>query len=105
MHDAILATTRQAILQATDESGARDPAAAAAAVLQQVQARLASTAGLPLRRLINATGVMCIRTWDARCWPRPQWRICKEVAESYSNLNTISSAASAARAIPTSKQR
>src|SRR5215475_1204282 len=53
----VLATARQAILQATDEATLETLPLLLPAVLQQVQIRLQAQQTHHLRRLINATGV------------------------------------------------
>ena len=34
---------------------------------------------------------LCIPTWDARCWPQSQWRICRKWRNRTAIWNTISS--------------
>ena len=93
---------RQAILQATDEAALETLPLLLPAVLQQVQARLQAQQTYHLRRLINATGVIVHTNLGRSCWPRLRWRICKKWRNRIAIWNTISSAASAARAIPMS---
>jgi len=82
----VLATTRQTILQATDEAALETLPLLLPAVLQQVQARLQTQQTYHLRRLINATGVIVHTNLGRSLLAPVAVANLQEVAESYSNL-------------------
>src|SRR5256712_265660 len=82
----VLATTRQAILQAADEAVLDTLPLLLPAILQQVQARLQEQQTYHLRRLINATGVIVHTNLGRSLLAPPAVANLQEVAESYSNL-------------------
>ncbi len=82
----ILATTRQAIMQAADEAALETLPLLLPAVLQQVQARLQAQQTYHLRRLINATGVIVHTNLGRSLLAPAAVANLQEVAESYSNL-------------------
>src|SRR3989441_4231492 len=82
----ILATARQAILQATDEAALETLPLQLPAVLQQVQARLQAQQTYHLRRLINATGVIVHTNLGRSLLAPAALANLQEVAASYSNL-------------------
>ena len=82
----VLATTRQTILQATDEAALETLPLLLPAVLQQVQAHLQTQQTYHLRRLINATGVIVHTNLGRSLLAPVAVANLQEVAESYSNL-------------------
>ena len=82
----VLATARQAILQATDEAALETLPLLLPAVLQQVQERLQAQQTYHLRRLINATGVIVHTNLGRSLLAPAAVANLQEVAESYSNL-------------------
>src|SRR4030095_4453055 len=82
----VLATARQAILQATDEAALETLPLLLPAVLQQVQERLQAQQRYHLRRLINATGVIVHTNLGRSLLAPAAVANLQEVAESYSNL-------------------
>ncbi len=82
----VLATARQAILQATDEAALETLPLQLPTVLQQVQARLQAQQTYHLRRLINATGVIVHTNLGRSLLAPAAVANLQEVAESYSNL-------------------
>ena len=83
---AVLATARQAILQATDEAALETLPLLLPAVLEQVQAQLQARQMYHLRRLINATGVIVHTNLGRSLLAPSAVANLQEVAESYSNL-------------------
>jgi len=82
----VLATARQAILQATDAAALETLPLLLPAVLQQVQAQLQAQQTYHLRRLINATGVIVHTNLGRSLLAPTAVANLQEVAESYSNL-------------------
>jgi L-seryl-tRNA(Ser) seleniumtransferase len=82
----VLATTRQAILQAADEAVLDTLPLLLPAILQQVQVRLQEQQMYHLRRLINATGVIVHTNLGRSLLAPSAVANLQEVAESYSNL-------------------
>ena len=83
---AVLATARQAILQATDEAALETLPLLLPAVLEQVQAQLQAQQMYHLRRLINATGVIVHTNLGRSLLAPGAVANLQAVAESYSNL-------------------
>jgi L-seryl-tRNA(Ser) seleniumtransferase len=83
---AVLATSRQAILQATDEAALETLPLLLPAVLEQVQTQLQARQMYHLRRLINATGVIVHTNLGRSLLAPGAVANLQEVAESYSNL-------------------
>jgi len=82
----VLATTRQAILQAADEAVLETLPLTLSALLPQVQARLEEQQTYHLRRLINATGVIVHTNLGRSLLAPAAVANLQEVAASYSNL-------------------
>ena len=82
----VLATARQAILQAPDEAALETLSLGLAALLLQIHARLQAQQIYHLRRLINATGVIVHTNLGRSLLAPVAVANLQEVAESYSNL-------------------
>src|SRR5215471_19938840 len=82
----VLATARQAILQAADEAALETLPLELSALLPQIQARLQEQQTYHLRRLINATGVIVHTNLGRSLLAPAAVANLQEVAESYSNL-------------------
>jgi len=82
----VLATARQAILDAADETMLETLPLDLAALLPQIQARLEEQQTYHLRRLINATGVIVHTNLGRSLLAPAAVANLQEVAQSYSNL-------------------